>query len=175
VFEDELGHATLVVDREELAAEGATKGLLERVGCGRGAVGDEEVNRDLQIARTHRDLDAAIFASGFGENPRDGRLTRPEQPKASSCRPMGSGEDPPHRFVLDDTRPEAPQLARRSRKRDGDPPVVIEEHGGRRPGEAERNAAGGEGSLLPHTGREVGVRSAQLFGDRAGDRLDLGF
>lgn len=174
VVEDELGHATLVVDREELGAEGAAKRPLEPLGSGRGARGHDEVDRDLQIAGADRDLNAALLFPSLGEHPRDGRLARPEQAKQSSCRRTSPSENPLHRVVLDDAPPEPTQLPRGPRERDGDPPIVFEEDRRRRAGEAESDASGGKRSLLANAGLKVGVRPAQPFGDRAGDGLDLG-
>lgn len=174
VLENHLRHIALVVDRKEVGAESTLQRALDPLGCGCGALGNDEIDDDLQIAGAHGDLHTALLVSGVGENARDRRLARAEQAKQSSLRWTGGHEEPPHRLVLHDASPEPAELTRRPGKRDRYPPVMLEEDGGRRAGETQGNAAGRKRRLLPNALLEVGVRHAQPVGDRAGDGLDLG-
>ncbi len=78
-----------------------------------------------------------------------------------------------HRRRLERPRPEPAQLAGRPGKGDRHAPVVLQEDGRRRAGEAEDGRAHRNGRLLAHAGDEVGIRPTDALGDAAGDGLDL--
>ena len=174
MLENHLRHIALVVDRKQVGAESTPQRALDPLGCGCGALRNDEVDDDLQIAGAHGDLHTALLVSSVGENASDRRLARAEQAKQSSLRRMCGDEEPLHRFVLHDAFPEPAELIRRPRERNRYPPTMLEEDSRRRAGEAQGNASGRKRRLLPNARLEVGVRHAQPVGDRAGDGLDLG-
>src|SRR5581483_5136076 len=163
-----------LVAREDVALVRGRKAALELVGPLLRTRLHEEVDMNLEIARTDRHVHAVAVAARIGERLGDGRLGDAEQPQHASCRRPGAREQPCERRRLKHPRPELLQLPRGPRQRDRDPAAVLEHHRGRRADEPDPARADGQRRLLAHTGREVGVRAAQALGDPPRQLLDPG-
>ncbi len=172
----ELQHELLdrpLVLGEDVARQRLPQLARERLGVALRPGLRDDVDVDLEVPRADRRLDTVSVAPRLGERPRHRRLAQPVEAEHAPARRDGPLQHALHGLALDSTRPEPLQLTRRPGQDDDRRPPRCRARA-RAPCRRHRGHAPlGHRRLLRHARREVGIRPAEPFRDRARERLDV--